>query len=461
MPEEGGNIDATKLEFLVKTSNSNATLSIDKNVGEIKTKYGLILSGLNWLSFEGAITETDVELRFDSVDFVSISGDTVKKIPYTAVLSADGTYRPNTSHTRARSSLNQIVGKDGSHIGKLFTEKNGVGFGISLTEGNIQTLSIGSSVYVNQVVKASIGDIGAETNRFQIGIFKLAKDVTSSTSKKIQSSYQTVNKVDNIYATEGGIIYYSGLGDSSNFYQHVAEVGTVDIDSSSSSTVYPVIAGISSQSGSSGTSSTSTNDKAAQVVGVAKKINVEGRVEHDDLLNGASSTVRSNIRKNNTNPKSFSTIENYIARAGISNFGGIQLIQATGETVSINVGSKNPEDLFNFAVLIYPELFRNITSQQNSGFVYTLPIVTTLEGNFDIENGNIAVLGLMPQHKARVTEKSSFKNISSELKLQASSQGNTLRLGTKSKLFATNRRWSQLEGAFEIGSEGGNGGEIL
>uniref|UniRef100_UPI00402AFF29 autotransporter outer membrane beta-barrel domain-containing protein n=1 Tax=Turicimonas muris TaxID=1796652 RepID=UPI00402AFF29 len=455
MPEEGGNIDATKLEFLVKTSNSNATLSIDKNVGEIKTKYGLILSGLNWLSFEGAITETDVELRFDSVDFVSISGDTVKKIPYTAVLSADGTYRPNTSHTRARSSLNQIVGKDGSHIGKLLTEKNGVGFGISLTEGNIQTLSIGSSVYVNQVVKASIGDIGAETNRFQIGIFKLAKDVTSSTSKKIQSSYQTVNKVDNIYATEGGIIYYSGLGDSSNFYQHVAEVGTVDIDSSSSSTVYPVIAGISSQSGSSGTSSTSTNDKAAQVVGVAKKINVEGRVEHDDLLNGASSTVRSNIRKNNTNPKSFSTIENYIARAGISNFGGIQLIQATGETVSINVGSKNPEDLFNFAVLIYPELFRNITSQQNSDFVYTLPIVTTLEGNFDIENGNIAVLGLMPQHKAGVTEKSSFKNISSELKLQASSQGNTLRLGTKSKLFATNRRWSQLEGAFEIGSEGG------
>lgn len=128
MPEEGGNIDATKLEFLVKTSNSNATLSIDKNVGEIKTKYGLILSGLNWLSFEGAITETDVELRFDSVDFVSISGDTVKKIPYTAVLSADGTYRPNTSHTRARSSLNQIVGKDGSHIGKLFTEKKRSGF---------------------------------------------------------------------------------------------------------------------------------------------------------------------------------------------------------------------------------------------------------------------------------------------------------------------------------------------
>lgn len=458
MPQDGGNLDATSHGFLLQTTNFSGQLTIDNKVGQIKTKNGLVLSSLAWGSRLLAASKADLKFLFSSIDSISLSGETSKNVyGGCGIFLADGIFRSSTSYTAVNSSFNQIIGNTDSKIGKLVTDKPGKGFGIALVENTYPTFQTGDSLFANQVVNASIGAIGSEASRFNVGIFKLSKDFISTNNKKGASSYQeVVGKIGKIYATEAGIVYYSGLGeDTSKFHQHISEVGVIDIDSSSSDTIYPVIAGISTQSGSSGKAPTDNFGQAAQVVGISEGIKVEGGVAHDK-----TQLVKSNIRKNNTNPAlDRSNIEKYIARIGISNFGGTQLIQAKGDVVKIDVGTKNSDDLFNFAVLVYPELDRlgiSNTIYENRTFVYTAPIVSTLEGNFAIGNGHVGVLGLMPQHKKNVTEKPLFENISSELKFLASEHGNTLRLGGNSKFFVTNRRWSELEQAFDIGSKGGN-----
>lgn len=461
------NLEVTA-NVLLNSGNYDEELRIEGDINELKVKKGLILSSLAMAQNPKTPANTaTITFDFNSIETIlsEDDGSTDKKfrIYSSGVFLADGAYY--SSGIKATTSFNQIIGNQKSRIGKLIPSKSGVGLAISLTESpqTYFTFTIGSDIYQNQIVNAQIGDIGTEDKRFEVGVFKLSKSFTSGTNKKISSSYQKVTKIDRVFATEGGIVYHSGMGDETNFYQLVSEVGAIDVDSSTAENPYPVIAGISAQSGSSGKSPTAYNGGWAQQVAVLDKISVNGNV-------GTSNT--SKIRVNNPN-RTLSdpppSVEDFIARAGISNFGGTQLIEAKGEKVTISVGSKNKGDKFNFAVLVYPELLRAIGKGQseNSTFLNTLPIVSTLKGNFIVENGHISVLGLMPQENW-ISERNPtgtagtkyddplYKEIKSELQFQSSSFGNTLRLADSSKFFVTNRRWSDITQSFDVGCEGGN-----
>ena len=469
------NLEVTA-NVLLNSGSYDEELKIEGDINELKVKKGLILSSLAMAKTpKTPPNKATVTFDFGSIETIlsDDDGSTEKgfKIYSSGIFLADGGYY--SAGVGATTSFNQIIGNQNSRIGKLIPSKSGVGLAISLTETpyTYVTFNIGSDISQNQIVNAQIGDIGSEDKRFRVGVFKLAKSISSATNKKTSQSYQKVNKIERIFATEGGIVYYSGMGDETNFYQDISEVGSIDVDSFTAGDLYPVIAGISTQSGSSGLSPVDAYKAGswAQRIGVFDQIKVEGNVKHDDDLPWFDSKIRLNNSLPRMTPPRLA-VENYIARVGIANFGGTQLIESKGGKLTISVGNRNKEDNFNFAVLIYPELLRDLQQPNrtnNSTFQYSLPIVSTLRGNFVVENGHIAVLGLMPQENwldrphngltsPEVYENPNYKGIKSELQFQTSSFGSTLRLAETSKFFVTNRRWSDATQSFDIGCEGGS-----
>lgn len=481
IPNQNAVVEAEKND-LFTSGKFTSSLVIEGNVKELRVKRALILSTLEMEKAKPSqLREADINLKFGSIESILFDEGTsdpdYDQIYSPGVFLADGSYskkyynssnRKWYAYSAATTSFNQVIGEKDSSIGKIIPSKSGTGLAISLTETPYTYFAyfVGSSLHQNQTINAQIGDIGSEDKRFEVGVFKLSKSITSTNNNKISSSYQKVNKIGHIFASEGGIVYYSGMGDEANFYQDISEVGSIDIDSSTAENSYPVIAGISTQSGSSGRGLTPYDGGWAQRVTVLDKISVEGEVKHDSF------SLASKIRLNNPNTAltpPHLTIENYIARAGISNFGGTQLIESKGEKLTISVGNKNKEDNFNFAVLVYPELLRDLQQTgrtKNSTFQYSLPVLSTLRGNFVIDNGHVAVLGLMPQENWITEAKPSgsldayenpdYKGIKSELQFQTSTFGNTVRLAESSKFFVTNRRWSDITQSFDIGCEGGN-----
>lgn len=486
LPSQNAVLESEKND-LFTSGKFTSSLVIDGNVKELRVKRALFLSTLEMAgSTPSPLSEADINFKFGTIESILFNEGTSDpdndQIYSPGVFLADGwytkkyytsgKYRP---YTFASSSFNQVIGEEGSYIGKIIPSTSGTGLAISLTETlyTASAFTIPASLYQNQTINARIGDIGSEDKRFEIGVFKLSKSITSTKNNKISSSYQKVNKIDRIFATEGGIVYHSGMGDETNFYQEISQVGSIDVDSSTAENPYPVIVGISTQSGSSGRSPTPYKGGWAQRVSVRDKISVEGKVKNESLF-----SLNSKIRLNNPAYKSDPalSVENYIARVGIANFGGTQLIESEGKKLTISVGNKNKEDNFNFAILVYPELLRDLGLKSasvptlNKNFSNTLPIISTLRGNFVVENGHIAVFGLMPQENWITEAKPSgslnayinpdYKEIKSELQFQTLSLENTLRntlrLADSSKFFVTNRRWSDITQSFDIGCEGGN-----
>ncbi len=461
---------STTLPFLGRNERSEITISKDG-----------VLSGINKISASGGgflmqkqavanAGSSDVKEYRQNFDFGpntihEIYLDNVKNDSSTlgsykvshgvsTVFLLDGyAFVNGTNYKIYQGNVFQEVGSEGSTIEKLSTGKNGLGYGIAFREGQGQFESKKDDQIKSQTINSVIKQIGDSDFRFNIGVQAQFDEAAAIGNKNIKAQ-QHVKEIGDIFATEAGIVISRGRG---SFFttQLIDKVNNIFINSDNQTVrELATIAGISTQSSSIGVVGTlskdpdsmketldnwSSDNNFAQQVGISGKIEVKGSVK---LQNPQYVFITSNGKK----PLSF--------RAAIANLGGTQEITSLAQQVTLDVGEGTTKD---FAVLVYPEFNRlqqlrfppdgtTVTFDKISS-LRSLPVVTTLNGNFDAVQGHVAVLGLMTGNYS-----DRYQNLKVALNLRANSGLGTFNFNDKGKLLVTNRAWDIDKGSMQSNS---------
>lgn len=456
---EGNGFGMTKDNSMV-IELSNA---VDKvKVGKIFVKSIGISSKNPSYKFDNSLT-----LNFSKINEIILAKSNDKFVTrdngvdpygYSSVFLLDGAYRANTSYF-SDGNIFQKIGSANSVITKLSTADGGKGFAIALRElsGN-RSQDLGSAAYKRiQEINGEIQRIGDEEKPFEAAILAdfMATLFAGQSTKQIEPQVsQRVNKIGDIYVSEGGIVVKSGMCNSESWKQVVNEVGNIYVNSLPVKGIfsYPVISGISTQSGSSGATfyKDHLTEHFSQTVGLKGNIEVDGPLELEDK--GSLFRVNRDVQTASTLKEG--TVNKFRFRSGISNLGGSQNIRSLDGVSFINVGSQNKSDLFNFAIIIYPELMRNnqlLVTQAEK--LASLPITTKLEGNFTVKNGNVAVLGQM--QLADPSYGVEPKNTKTKLQFNnLANKNNKFVLGDNSRFFVTDRSWDTTSESLQRHSEG-------
>lgn len=331
-----------------------------------------------------------------------------------------------TGGSASNPKANQTIGGSFS-LGIVRGTTAGKGFGISLKDDS--TNSADSS---SQTVNSLIGSLGTGEFPLNVGVLAQFKDPDVAVAPR---GTQTIKSIGTIYATEAGVVNFSGTGQS---VQKVNSVNRILVDSTKAIQSVPILAGIAGETRSrNGISSNAASTKIGQLVKVKELISVEGNLAKPSEHPG------SNV--------SFIQDESQIGvRAGVLNRGGKQEVdfmstEAQGTTIS--VGTNSPNDAVNYAVLVYPLFSQsvNTTSGQNNLKSDLSVTDTTLKGSFNVINGDIAVFG--PQvRKAGEEHYLKVGDTSLTLANKSETEQSALTLGSNSNLWITNRSFDTHAG---------------
>ena len=252
----------------------------------------------------------------------------------------------------------------------------GKGFGVAMKD-----LSSSSSNASTQTVKSYIGTLGTEDIPLGVGVYAFFKDTGNR-------GIQKINSIGTIYATEAGVVNFSGSRTSK---QSIDYLNQIVIDSSKGASTYPIIAGISGETTSRNAiaNPTSAAPTYGQVVKIKEQISVEGNLSNPDKQPNSNVSYRQD--------------EGQISlRAGILNRGGRQEIDSISQNpqgTNIVVGTKSASDNNNYAVLVYPFFSQSVTTTSAQDALKAPNATETLlKGSFNVVKGDVSVFG--PQVRA-------------------------------------------------------------